>query len=193
MRQRLQSFFYSRRNLAGMALALGGLTLYAVGILGAPAWIPITLGLYAIGYLLVPVNPELEVRLDAGQDATVVREGLETLLRRIRGKVADDLYARAWRIRESILATLEAEGAENEADPNVYLIRQTALSYLPDAFATYLRMPRAVAGMRASSLPSSQRLAFTAERPSASLRGSMASMIASRSMWIGKGNCTMMP
>jgi hypothetical protein len=149
MRQRLQSFFYSRRNLAGMALALGGLTLYAVGILGAPAWIPITLGLYAIGYLLVPVNPELEVRLDAGQDATVVREGLETLLRRIRGKVADDLYARAWRIRESILATLEAEGAENEADPNVYLIRQTALSYLPDAFTTYLRMPRAVAEHRA--------------------------------------------
>jgi len=53
MRQRLQSFFYSRRNLAGMALALGGLTLYAVGILAAPAWIPITVGLYAVGYLLV--------------------------------------------------------------------------------------------------------------------------------------------
>ena len=65
MRQRLQSFFYSRRNLAGMALALGGLTLYAVGILGAPAWIPITVGLYAVGYLLVPDHSELRVRLDA--------------------------------------------------------------------------------------------------------------------------------
>ena len=149
MRRRIQSFFYSRRNLAGMALALGGLTLYAVGILGAPAWIPITAGLYAIGYLLVPDNPELNLRLDASQDATEVREGLDKLLRSIRGKVADDLYAKAWRIRESILATLEAEGAENEADPNVYLIRQTALTYLPDAFATYLRMPRLLAEHRA--------------------------------------------
>jgi len=149
MRQRLQSFFYSRRNLAGMALALGGLALYAVGIIGAPDWIPITAGLYAIGYLLVPDNPALAVRLDAAQDASEVREGLEQLLRRIRGKVADDLYAKAWRIRESILATLEVEGAENEADPNVYLIRQTALSYLPEAFATYLRMPRLLAERRA--------------------------------------------
>jgi hypothetical protein len=149
MRQRLQSFFYSRRNLAGMALALGGLTLFAVGILGAPAWIPITVGLYAIGYLLVPDNPELRVRLDAAGDASELREGLEQLLRRIRGKVADDLYAKAWHIRQSILATLDVEGAENEADPNVYLIRQTALSYLPEAFATYLRMPRLMAERRA--------------------------------------------
>jgi hypothetical protein len=132
-----------------MALALGGLTLYAVGILGAPAWIPITVGLYAIGYLLVPGEPELKVRLDAAQDASQVREGLEHLLRSIRGKVADDLYAKAWRIRESIVATLQVEGAEDDADPNVYLIRQTALSYLPDAFATYLRMPRVMAERRA--------------------------------------------
>jgi hypothetical protein len=145
MRRRIQSFFYSRRNLAGMALALGGLALFAVGILGFPAWIPITAGLYAIGYLLVPDNQALDVRLDAAQDESEVRDGLTKLLRSIRGKVADDLYEKAWRIRESILATLDVEGVQNEADPNVYLIRQTALSYLPEAFATYLRMPRVLA------------------------------------------------
>jgi hypothetical protein len=132
-----------------MALALGGLTLYAVGILGAPAWIPITVGLYAIGYLLVPDNRELKVRPDAAEDATQVREVLEVLMRSIRGKVADDLYARAWHIRESILATLEVEGAGDDTDPNVYLIRQTALSYLPEAFATYRQMPRVLAEHRA--------------------------------------------
>src|ERR1700750_2959354 len=104
MRRRIQSFFYSRRNLAGMALALGGLALFAVGILGFPAWIPITAGLYAIGYLLVPDNQALDVRLDAAQDESEVRDGLTKLLRSIRGKVADDLYEKAWRIRESILA-----------------------------------------------------------------------------------------
>jgi hypothetical protein len=146
--RRLQYFFFSRKNLAGMALAIGGLALYAFGIVGAPAWIPITAALYAIGYLLVPGNPQLDVRLDAAQDAKDVRAGLDRLLKGIRGKVADDLYARAWHIRESIVATLEVEGAENETDPNVYLIRQTALSYLPEAFATYLRMPRVMAERR---------------------------------------------
>jgi hypothetical protein len=148
MFRRLQYFFFSRKNLAGMALALGGLALYAVGILGAPAWIPITAGLYAIGYLLTPGNPELNVQLDAAQDSKDVRAGLDKLLKSFRGKVADDLYARAWHIRESIVATLEVEGAENETDPNVYLIRQTALSYLPEAFNTYLRMPRVMAERR---------------------------------------------
>jgi hypothetical protein len=148
MLRRFQYFFFSRKNLAGMALALGGLALYAVGILAAPAWIPITAGLYAIGYLLAPGTPELDVRLDAAQDSKDIRAGLDRMLKGIRGKVADDLYARAWHIRESIVATLEVEGAANEADPNVYLIRQTALSYLPEAFATYLRMPRVMAERR---------------------------------------------
>jgi hypothetical protein len=146
--RRLQYFFFSRRNLLGMALALGGLTLYAFGILAAPAWIPITAGLYAIGYLLGPGQPQLDVGLGTAQGAPEIRAGLDKLLSGIRGKVADDLYAKAWAIRESILATLEVEGVEDETDPNVYLIRQTALSYLPEAFATYLRMPRLMAERR---------------------------------------------
>jgi hypothetical protein len=146
--RRLESFLYSRRNIVGTALALGGPALFALGVVGAPIWIPITAGLYAIGYLLVPGEPELDLQLGAAQDAGQVRDGLDRLLRSIRGKVADDLYAKAVRIRDSILGTLAAEGAGNEADPNVYLIRQTALSYLPEAFATYLRMPRVMAERR---------------------------------------------
>jgi hypothetical protein len=147
--RRLQSFLYSRRNIVGSALALGGVALHLIGIVAGPIWLPITAGLYAIGYLLVPGERDLSIRLGAAQDATEVREGLEKLLRGIRGKVADDLYDKVVRIQGSILSTLDAEGAENEADPNVYLIRQTALTYLPEAFSTYLRMPRLMAERRA--------------------------------------------
>ncbi len=53
-------------------------------------------------------------------------------------------------IEGSILATLEIEsGAADATDPNVFLIRQTALTYLPDAFSSYLRMPRIMAERRA--------------------------------------------
>jgi hypothetical protein len=147
--RRLERFLYSRRNIVGSLLALVGVGLNLVGLVGFPAWLPITAGLYLIGYLLTPAEPNLEVELSAAEDASEVREGLGRLLRGIKGKVADDLYAKTVSIQSSILGTLDAEGATSEADPNVYLIRQTALSYLPEAFSTYLRMPRLMAERRA--------------------------------------------
>ena len=147
--RRLEAYLYSRRNIAGSLLALAGLGLHFVGLIAGPAWVPITLGLYAIGVLLVPEEKGLEVRLGAAQDAAEVRDGLDRLLRSLRGRVADDLYAKVQSIQASILATLEVEGATGDrVDPNVYLIRQTALSYLPDAFDTYLRLPRVMAERR---------------------------------------------
>jgi len=148
--RRLESYLYSRRNIVGSLLALGGLGLHFVGIVAGPIWLPITAGMYAIGALLVPGERDLALRLGAAQDAEEIRDGLADLLRQLRGKVADDLYAKVVRIQSSILATLETEGSMGDAaDPNVYLIRQTALSYLPDAFQTYLRMPRVMAERRA--------------------------------------------
>jgi hypothetical protein len=148
--RRLESFLYSRRNIVGSLLALGGLGLYFVGLVGGLAWLPITAGLYLIGVLLVPAEQGLALQLGAAQDASEVREGLERLLRALRGKVADDLYAKVASIQGSIIGTLDSEGtAGDSADPNVYLIRQTALAYLPDAFSTYLRMPRVMAERRA--------------------------------------------
>ena len=145
----LEAYLYSRRNIVGSLLAVGGLALHFVGLIAGPIWIPITAALYAIGVLLVPAEKGLEVRLGAAEDAAEIRSGLEKLLRSLRGRVADDLYAKVQSIQASILATLEVEGSLGDAvDPNVYLIRQTALSYLPDAFDTYLRLPRTMAERR---------------------------------------------
>ena len=148
--RRLEEFLYSRRNIVGSLLALGGLALHFIGLLGGLAWLPVVVALYLIGVLLVPGEADLGVQLHAAQDAADIRAGLDRLLGRIRGKVADDLYAKAVEIQTSILATIATDGTTGSAaDPNVYLIRQTALSYLPEAFATYLRMPRLFAERRA--------------------------------------------
>jgi hypothetical protein len=147
---RFETYLYSRRNIVGSALALLGVGLNVIGLLGGGlAWLPITAGLYGIGYLLTPGERDLDIRLGAAQDEAEVRDGLNRLVRSLRGKVADDLYGKLLSIQDSILRTLDAEGSDSAADPNVYLIRQTALSYLPEAFATYLKMPRAVAERRA--------------------------------------------
>jgi hypothetical protein len=148
--RRLEAYLYSRRNLVGSVLAVAGLALHFVGLVGGLAWLPITVALYAIGVLLVPGDRGLAISIGAAQDAAQVRDGLDRLTRSIKGKVADDLYAKVASIQASILATLAIEGEPGDAaDPNVYLIRQTALAYLPDAFSTYLRMPRAMAERRA--------------------------------------------
>ena len=148
--RRVEAFLYSRRNIVGSLLALGGLALHFIGLIGGLAWLPITVALYLIGVLLVPAERGLQIAIGAAQDTAQVRDGLDRLIRALRGKVADDLYAKVVSIQASILATLAIEGTPGDgADPNVYLIRQTALAYLPDAFSTYLRMPRAMAERRA--------------------------------------------
>jgi hypothetical protein len=148
--RRVEAFLYSRRNIVGSLLALGGLALHFIGLIAGLEWLPITAALYLIGVLLVPGERGLVLQLGAAEDASEVRSGLDRLIRSLRGKVADDLLAKVVSIQGSILATLATEGSVGDAaDPNVYLIRQTALAYLPDAFSTYLRMPRLMAERRA--------------------------------------------
>ena len=148
-RRQLEAYLYSRRNIVGCLLALAGLALHFVGLLGGFLWLPITIGLYLIGVLLVPGEQGLMLQLGAAADSAQVRDGLDRLIRSLQGQVAADLIAKVVSIQASILRTLPAEGAEGDtADPNVYLIRQTALAYLPDAFQTYLKLPRQVAEQR---------------------------------------------
>jgi hypothetical protein len=154
--RRLEPFLYSRKNIAGSLMALGGLGLFFAGVTGGLLGLGIIGGLYAIGYLVVP--RERGVRLDLfgananeNENAQEVRVGLDRLLRSIRGRVADDIYRRVESIRDSIIVTLPREGGGaniDESDPNVHLIRRTALAYLPQALDSYLAVPRFYAEMR---------------------------------------------
>jgi len=76
-------------------------------------------------------------------DAAELRGSLDGLLRSIRGHVPADIYEKVASIRDSILLTIPENPAEASvaADPNVYLIRQTALDYLPAALQSYLSLP----------------------------------------------------
>jgi hypothetical protein len=146
--RRLEAFLYSRRNIAGTLLALGGLALYFAGITGGIAWLPITIGLYLIGYLLVPGEQGLSIQLGAAEDAAEVREGLTRLLRGIKGKVADDLYAKVVSIQASILGTLTWKARER-GRPERLPDPPDRADVPPEAFSTYLRMPRVMAERRA--------------------------------------------
>jgi hypothetical protein len=82
-------------------------------------------------------------------DADEIRTGLQRLLNTIRGRVADDVYQAVGRICYSIAQTLPTNGRPSDpTDPNVNLIRQTGLNYLPQALDAYLSIPRTYAERR---------------------------------------------
>lgn len=157
--RRLEAYLYSRKNIAGCVLALGGLALHFVGLIPGLQWLPITVGLYLIGALLMPEERALDLRLGttAAADDKSVRDALDRLVKSIQGRVPADILLRVEHIRDSILVTLGngsndggsngngGNGGGRATDPNVYLIRQTALSYLPEALNAYMALPKAYA------------------------------------------------
>jgi hypothetical protein len=146
--ERLRRFLVSRKSLAGFALAGVGLALTFLGVLTGPLWLTIVVGLYFLGALLMPGKRVVDPRLDAAADARTIREGLDELVRRVQFKVAPDILAKLDSIRKAILVSLDDEPDRAVADPTVYLIRQTALDYLPTALSAYLALPRVYAERR---------------------------------------------
>ena len=148
--RRFEAYLYSRRNIVGSALALGGLGLFFTGLLSGPIWAPVVAALYAIGVLLTPTDRKIDLTLDATADAGEIRKGLDRLQNTITGRVADDIVAQVADIRGSIEQTLASNPTGlSQADQNVFLIRQTALEYLPRALNAYLALPRTYAERRA--------------------------------------------
>jgi hypothetical protein len=163
--RRAAEYLYSGKNIAGCALALVGLGLHFSGLIDGLQWLPITAGLYLIGALIVPGEKQVGLNLDQAASLNDVRKALDNLLSSIQGRVPADIYARVASIQSSILVTLGngngggsgANAAANSmvSDPNVFLIRQTALSYLPEALNGYLALPsmyrdRSLAGRKSA-------------------------------------------
>jgi len=147
--ERALRFLVSRKSLVGFALVGIGMALNVLGLLPmGPFWLTVAVGLYVLGAVVTPKERGPEVRLDAAADTAAIRDGLDELLHRVRFKVAPDILDRVESIRKQILAMLERSPDRNTGDPTVYLIRQTAIDYLPSALAAYLEMPRVYAERR---------------------------------------------
>jgi hypothetical protein len=151
-RKRLELFLTSRRNIAGCVGGIGGIGLLAFGITSGGVGLGIVAGLYVIGYLAARPEKGIGLSLVDTGDSADMKRGLERLLASIRFRVTDDVYQRVGSIAYSIVQTLPNDGRANDpTDPNVNLIRQTALNYLPQALDAYLSIPRIYAERRAVS------------------------------------------
>ncbi len=145
-RRRLLLFIYSTPNIVGALLGLFGLALYFMGVIDN-FWILIVIGLYIIGVLATPKSPVYDLQIQNQLSVDEIRSELEALTRKIRGKAPKEILAKVESIKGSILEVLPQLVDMSSSDQNIFVIRQTALDYLPQTLENYLNLPKAYANV----------------------------------------------
>jgi hypothetical protein len=146
---RLSSFLYSPRNIAGCCLAFVGLVLLFTGVIGT-GWPFIVAGLYAAGVLAWPRKQVVEV------EAPVVEVSVETLVQQLERLIKDASKALpepALASLHSIQTTLtdmlprlrELEQSGALSVESAFTVEETLRRYLPEMLMSYLKLPKAFA------------------------------------------------
>ena len=142
--KRLLFFLYGTPNIVGAVLGLVGLLLFFTGVIGA-FWFFIVVGLYAVGYLVTPKNQPIDLHLKSRLDVAEIKGELEHLVASVKNRVSKEVLEHVLSIQRSItevLPTLTRDGAHTH---QAYVVKQTALEYLPETLETYLNLPPAFA------------------------------------------------
>lgn len=146
----------------GSAVAMGATALgcAALGVLGA---VPATIGIivaapvYAAGALTVHAvrrrrrdHAASATSTAADEDAATLA-ALDDLLAEIRGRVPATVESRVLRVANTVRQTVPRLGQLGAGSEQAHAVLRTATSYLPEAVAAYLRLPRDYADRRAVS------------------------------------------
>jgi len=142
---RIRRFLGSPGHVVGALFAIGGIILLNAGLISGLLAAGVIVGLYATGYFLAS-RPAITENIGAlpAKDSDRIAAGLDQMLATIRKRVAPDIYATVVSIRDAIAYTLDHTG-DMQTDPDIYAVRQTALTYLPEALSKYMSLPRAYA------------------------------------------------
>ncbi len=141
-RQRTRLWWWSNRNLLGLALACIGPALRLAGLIG-PGWLAITAGLYAIGVLLAPSSPKLERRLADDLDHEALAARLDELSRQAAPALAASSRQHLESICRTVHELLPRLAGALAGDEHAYTVRETIIRYLPETLANYVALPTA--------------------------------------------------
>jgi hypothetical protein len=144
----------------GSVVAMGATAVgcAAAGVLGAvPATVAIIVAapVYAAGHLVVHAvrrhrraNAEAAAVVD--EDAATLAS-LDDLLAAIRGRVPATVESRVQRVANTVRQTIPRLDQLGPNSAQAHSVLRTATSYLPEAVAAYMRLPRDFADRRAVS------------------------------------------
>jgi hypothetical protein len=146
LKSRLLLFLYGTRNLVGCALAICGLGLFFGGVI-SDWWFPIVAGLYAIGWLAVPGDKELELQVRNEATQANLVESIEELIRESKSKLPQEALGRLQRIREVVLELAPKLFSGDIAMEHSISLINAVTRDLPETVKNYLRLPPAFAAL----------------------------------------------
>jgi hypothetical protein len=123
------------------ALALAGAAPIALGaILAAPAFL--------VGYLAARRHRSRSTVAAPLDDDAATLASLDRLLAQIHGRVPESVQARVERVANTVRQTIPRLDQLGANSVQAHAVVRTATSYLPEAVAAYLRLPRDYADRR---------------------------------------------
>lgn len=135
---RVTEYLLSRKNLAGLALALVGAGLALADPVG-PAGLVLVVAFYLLGATAVRADPRIR---RYGFDPRDVEKALSSEISSVSGRVPPEVIIRIQRIdatiRSEILPRLDCLPL---GSVDLYLIERTAREYVPRAVDAYLQLP----------------------------------------------------
>ena len=142
---RIRRFLGSPGHVVGALFGIAGIILLDIGLIHGLLAAGVIVGMYAIGYFLAS-RPQItqDFGVAPAKDADKIEVGLDQMLATVRRRVSSDIYQVVLSIRDAIVFTLD-HAADMQTDPDIYAVRQTAMTYLPEALSKYMALPRAYA------------------------------------------------
>ena len=141
-RTRALLFFYSTANLLGCTLALIGPALLFAGLISR-GWLLITLALYALGLLLGRRTPDLEREIANSLGVEETLRHLDELATGAAPHLTPEMRANLQSIRDSVAEVLPRLLGQAPGGEDLFLVRETVLSYLPETLSNYAALPPA--------------------------------------------------
>jgi hypothetical protein len=135
-------YLYSRKNIVACLLALLGIALFFLGVIG-PVWPAVVIGLYLIGALVTPAGRTWD--LLGGEEPSDLAAALDRQVGAVKGKVPDDVFQKVISIRQTILSILPKIDRLGQGSRDAFIVQKTATDYLPSTLQAYLNLPRAYA------------------------------------------------
>ncbi len=137
-------FLYSTKNLVGSVLALLGLGLFFAGLID-DWWFLIVSGLYAIGWLAVPTDQNLEIQVRNEVTQSNLTHSVEELLNETRDKLPREAIEPLERIRETVIDLAPKLFDGGMAMSYAISLINAVTRDLPETVSNYLRLPTAFA------------------------------------------------